>query len=296
MIAESLKVFVTVIEQKNFSRAAELLHLSQPAVSMQIRNLETEFGTKLIHRSSKQVKPTQSGEILFERAKRILQLYDEAKQEIHFLHNIVTGTLKIGASFTIGEYILPRLLAEYAAQYPHVELEVTIANTEEITQAVRSKKLDIGLIEGDVDFPDITVNPFMQDELIIVVPADASLSFSKTIPAPQLQNQIWILRESGSGTRFYQDQLLQELALTMKRSFVFSSSQAVKEAVIAGLGISLLSRWVVAKELTSGELHAVQVNEKKWYRPFSVILPQDAVVTKTMDVFIQKVKKTHDLT
>lgn len=290
MSVETLRVFVTVLEQKNFSRAAELLHLSQPGVSLQIMNLENEFGTKLIHRTPKLVRPTKAGEILYERAKKMLSLYEEAKQEVDLLQNTVSGSLHIGASFTIGEYLLPRVLAEYAQQYPQVELEVKIANTEEVTQAVRTNQLDVGLIEGEVEYKDIQIEPFMKDEMVLVMSATHPLAADEHISVDELQDQIWILRESGSGTRSFSDQLIQRFGLRMKRSFVFSSSQGVKEAVAAGLGIAVLSRWIVRKELASGELSTVSVEGNRFYRSFSILLAQDAQNTKALEVFLQKLK------
>ncbi len=287
MIVESLRVFVTVVEQKNFSRAAEVLHLSQPGVSLQIRNLEHEFGTKLIHRTPKLVKLTQAGEILYEQARQILQLYQHAKQEIDLLHNTVTGTLKIGASFTIGEYVLPHLLAEYAAQYPHVEIDVKIANTEEVSQAVRSSQIDIGLIEGDVSYKDISIKPFMKDEMLIVVPFGHPLTKKQAVTIDDMQNQVWVLRESGSGTRSYSDRLIEEYDLTVKRSYVFSSSQGVKEAVIAGLGIAVVSAWIVRKELAANEIAAISLKGKRFFRTFSILLPPQPP-TKSLEVFLQK--------
>jgi len=289
MIVETLKVFVHVIEQKNFTRAAELLHLSQPAVSLQIQNLESEFGTKLVHRSSKLVKPTEAGEILYERAKKILHLYEEAKQEVDLLHNTVKGALKIGASFTIGEYVLPRVLAEYATQYPHVEIEVKIANTDEITQAVRANQIDVALIEGEID-AEIHVEPFMSDEMVLIVPPNHPVLKQKNVSIDHLQDQIWIFRESGSGTRKYSDHFIQEFGLRVKRSFVFSSSQGVKEAVAAGLGIALVSRWIVRKELQTGDIATLQVKDYRFFRQFSILLQQNPAMTKAMEVFLQKIR------
>lgn len=290
MIVETLRVFVTVLEQKNFSRAAELLHLSQPGVSLQIMNLENEFGTKLFHRTPKQVRPTRAGEILYERAKKILSLYEEAKQEVDLLQNTVSGSLQIGASFTIGEYVLPRVLAEYALQHPQVELEVKIANTEEITQAVRTGHIDVGLIEGEAEYKDIRIEPFMKDEMVLVMAATHPLAAAEHVSVEELQDQIWILRESGSGTRSFSDRLLQRFGLRVKRSFVFSSSQGVKEAVAAGLGIAVVSRWIVRKEIASGELVMASVDGHRFFRSFSILLGENVTITKALEMFLQKLK------
>lgn len=291
MIVDTLKVFITVVEQSHFSRAAEMLNLSQPGVSLHIRNLENELGTKLIHRSPKHVKMTEDGEILYVRAKQILSLYEEAKQEINERRNVVTGTLKVGASFTIGEYILPRILAEYATQYPRVKVEVMIDNTEEVIQKIRSNQLDIGLIEGQVTHADIKVEPFMEDELIIIAPSNHPLSQLQAVKADMLQNQVWIWRETGSGTRAYSDQLIQDLNLQVKRFFIFSSSQSIKEAVAAGLGIAMLSHWTVRKELETGEIKIICIKNRKLTRQFSIIQGKHTIASKAKEVFLQKVEE-----
>ncbi|MGI2297997.1 LysR family transcriptional regulator [Paenibacillus sp. GXUN7292] len=289
MIVETLRVFVTVAEQSNFSRAAEMLNLSQPGVSLHIRNLENEFGTKLMHRSPKQVKLTEAGELLYKRAKEILSSYEAAKQDIHRLHDTVTGSLLIGASFTIGEYILPRMIAEFAEQYPQVEISLTIGNSEEIIQAIQENKLDIGLVEGNVALSDLSVTTFMKDELIIVAAAGHPLSLINSMETEFLHDQVWVQRESGSGTRAFSDQFIQQAALKVKRSYIFNSSQGVKEAVAAGLGLAILSRFVVQRELESKDLVEIPLNEIRIERNFSLIRTADSITTMAMDVFAERV-------
>lgn len=293
MIVDTLKVFVAVVEQSNFSRAAELLNLSQPGVSLHIRNLENEFGVKLVHRSSKHVKMTEAGDILYKKAKQMLTLYESAKEEIYLLRDEVTGTLKVGASFTIGEYILPYVLAEFANQYPQIDLNVTIANTEEIARSVHLNELDIGLVEGKVDYPELVVSPpFMEDQMVLVAPAHHPLCSRKSVELSMLHDQVWVLRESGSGTRAFSDQFIAEADIRVKRSYVFNSSQGVKEAAVAGLGIAMLSRLVIRKELESGELCAIPVKDKRFTRDF-LILQDKTPASETMAVkmFIQKLKQ-----
>lgn len=289
LVVDTLRVFVTVAEQSHFSRAAELLNMSQPGVSLHIRNLENEFGAHLLNRSPKHVRLTEEGEVLYRQAKQILALYEDAKQEIGLLHEVVTGSIHIGASFTIGEYILPRLLAEFATAYPEVDLQVTIGNTEEIVQGVQISKLDLGLVEGVVEGrSEIQVTPYMEDEMIIVCAPEHPLSTHRMAEVKDLQNSVWILRESGSGTRAFSDRFIQERGLSLKRSYVFNSTQGVKEAVAAGLGIALLSRWVVRKELGSGELYEIGVRGEALQRDFSLIRTKHASATLAVDMFLQK--------
>lgn len=288
---DPLKVFVTVIEQKNFSRAGDILNLSQPGVSLHIRNLENELGTKLIYRSPKQVQITEPGKILYRHAKQMLNHYETAKREINEFNNVVSGTMKIGASFTIGEYYLPKVLAEFATQYPMVDIQIIISNSNDVIQGIRSNKLDIGLIEGETDYKDIDVMPFMNDEMIVVVPPDHPLSQMDLIEGNMLQNQIWVLREQGSGTRTYSDKLLSSLELNIKKTFIFTSIQGVKEAVMAGLGIALLSRLTVQKELKSNELKTFHLKNEPLIRPFSIVKKLDFEASKAMELFLRKVEE-----
>jgi len=295
MIVDALRVFVTVVEQSHFSKAGELLNLSQPGVSLHIRNLENEFGTKLLHRSPKQVRLTEAGSILYKHAKQILAHYIEAGQEIQRLQDQVTGSIHIGASFTIGEYILPSKLAEFANQYPQVNLQVTIGNTEEIIGDVRSNQLDIGFIEGETheSDTDLTIIPYMKDEMIVVAPSDHPLSECIVVENDMLKDQVWVLREHGSGTRAFSDHFMQETAIQVKRSYVFNSSQGVKEAVSAGLGIALLSRWVVRKELASGEIKELRIKYNHLERDFSIIRHHDNTSSMALTVFLQKLLLSH---
>ncbi|TWD97951.1 LysR family transcriptional regulator [Peribacillus frigoritolerans] len=288
---DPLKVFVTVIEQKNFSRAGDILNLSQPGVSLHIRNLENELGTKLIYRSPKQVQITEPGKILYRHAKQMLNHYETAKREINEFNNVVSGTMKIGASFTIGEYYLPKVLAEFATQYPMVDIQIIISNSNDVIQGIRSNKLDIGLIEGETDYKDIDVMPFMNDEMIVVVPPDHPLSQMDLIEGNMLQNQTWVLREQGSGTRTYSDKLLSSLELNIKKTFIFTSIQGVKEAVMAGLGIALLSRLTVQKELKSNELKTFHLKNEPLIRPFSIVKKLDFEASKAMELFLRKVEE-----
>ncbi|OKP66551.1 LysR family transcriptional regulator [Paenibacillus sp. P3E] len=288
MIVDALNVFVTVVEQSHFSKAGELLGLSQPGVSLHIRNLENEMGTKLLHRSPKQVRMTEAGAILYKHAKQILSHYEEAGREIRLLRDEVTGNLHIGASFTIGEYILPAKLAAFAKQYPLVSLQLTIGNTEEIIAAVRMNQLDVAFIEGETTDPELVIIPYMKDEMIIVAPPGHPLAESLAVEKDMLQEETWVLREHGSGTRAFSDHFLQESGVTMKRSYVFNSSQGVKEAVSAGLGLAILSRWIVRKELAGGEISELRLRQRLLEREFLIIRHKGNPESMAVQMFIEK--------
>lgn len=288
MINDPLKIFVTVVENKDFSHAAQELYLSHPNITTQIQSLEEELGTKLIDSSSKHLELTQSGEIYYEYAKQILLLQDKAKQEIKRISNGVTGYLKVGASFTIGEYILPFVVAEFAAQYPKVEIETSIANTREIIQGVRANSLDIALVEGEVDPSDILVRPLMEDEIILLVPNHHPLARLPIVTTEHLQDQVWILRESGSGTRAFSDKLFKEWGINVRKSYIFGSGQAIKQAVTAGLGIALVSRWIVRKELNAKELKTIRIKGNALTRSFYLIGPKNQEKSEAMEGFTEQ--------
>lgn len=288
---ESLVVYVTVVEQRNFSRAAELLHLSQPGVSLQIRNLEKELGVKLMNRSPKWVKLTEAGELFYRRAKEMLNLYESVKLDLARLNDTVSGSLHIGASFTIGEYVLPRLFSSFAKQYPDVDMGMTIANSTEIVSALRENKIEVGLIEGSIEAADLEVVHFMKDELIIVAAENHPLSRTGAVEVGVLQDQIWVLRESGSGTRSFSNHFLAQAGLRMKRSYEINSSQGVKEAVANGLGISILSKWVVRREIETGKLIEIPVQGLSLERDFSIVRLTGHVPSRGNEVFVERLVK-----
>jgi len=288
MFIDPLKIFVTVVELKNFSHTAEELYFSNPNFSSQIKSLEQDLDTELFNKSSTHLELTQAGEIYYKYAKQILTLQDRAKEEINNLSNMVTGNLKVGGSYTIGEYILPFAVAEFAVHYPGVEIDTSIANTEEIIQAVRNNQLDIGIIEGEVNHTDIRIHSIMDDELIVVVPNQHPLAKLPIVTSEHLQNQVWILRESGSGTRAFSDKLIKEWGINVRKTYTFGSGQAIKQAVTAGLGIALVSRWIVRKELNAKELKSLRIKGKRLTRSFYLIEPKNHETTEVIEAFTEQ--------
>ncbi|AMA73075.1 MULTISPECIES: LysR family transcriptional regulator [Aneurinibacillus] len=286
MYYDALRTFITVVEEKSFTRAGEKLRLSQPSVSLHIKHLETEFQAKLIDRSPKHLYVTTAGKMLYERAKQIVNLYEKTKEDIYAHQHTVTGKLRIGASFTIGEYVLPVLLADFSRRYSEVEVEVTIGNTKRIAEAVKLLQMDIGLIEGQTSDKELRITPFMQDEMVLVVPIAHPLAARGTVTPDELQDETWVVREEGSGTRVYSDYVIRAFGLRVKKMITLSSNQGVKEAVIAGLGITLLSRWVVKKHLQHGELAELSLQSEPFLRRFSYIYPAHAERTRLVEVFL----------
>ncbi|WP_350302508.1 LysR family transcriptional regulator [Peribacillus frigoritolerans] len=292
MYYDALKTFVTLVEVKNFTKTAEILLMSQPSVSLHIKKLEEEFQTKLFLRSPKFLKVTLTGEILYDRAKQMITIYEQTRQDIQEHDRSIKGELKIGASFTIGEYILPSLLIDLQEDYPELELQVVIGNTEEIVQAVRLYKVDIGLIEGQTNEKELSVHPFMQDELFIVSSNNHELANKDEVEITDLHDQAWVTREVGSGTREYLNHVIRSNGLKIKSILTISSNQGIKETLIKnGLGLALLSRSVIERDVQNKILSIIQVKNESFNRTLSYVYSPIMEDKKNVKTFITELNK-----
>jgi LysR family transcriptional regulator, transcriptional activator of the cysJI operon len=287
---DELKTFVTLAGVKNFTKTAELLTMSQPSVSLHIKNLEQEFQTVLFKRSPKFLQITPTGEILYERAKQMIAMYEQTRQDILEHHHSIKGKLTIGASFTIGEYVLPALLIDLQTAYPELELHVVIGNTEEIVGLVRLYQVDIGLIEGQTNEKDLLVEPFMKDELFLVASADHELANKDEVTIQNLQDQTWITRENGSGTREYLNHVIRSNGLKVKSFITISSAQGIKETLINGMGLSLLSYSVIEREIQQGILSIIDL-ANSFTRTFSMVYSPIMIEKKNVNTFIGSVRE-----
>ncbi|MRX56077.1 LysR family transcriptional regulator [Bacillus sp. HMSC76G11] len=291
MYYDALKTFVTLAEIKNFTKTAENLRMSQPSVSLHIKNLEKEFQTTLFLRSPKFLQITPTGEILYDRAKRMITLYEQTRQDILEHQNSIKGELKIGASFTIGEYILPSLLLDLQTEYPELELQVLIGNTEEIIQSVRMHQVDIGLIEGQTNEKELSVHPFMQDELFIVSSKNHELASKEEVTFSDLQNQPWVTREVGSGTREFLNHVIRTNGLKVKSLLTISSNQGIKETLINGMGLSFLSQSVIERDVQNQNLSIIKMKNQSFTRTLSYIYSpviEDKKIVKTFISALQE--------
>ncbi|ASS92526.1 LysR family transcriptional regulator [Peribacillus simplex] len=292
MYYDALKTFVTLVEVKNFTKTAEILLMSQPSVSLHIKKLEEEFQTKLFLRSPKFLKVTLTGEILYDRAKQMITIYEQTRQDIQEHDKSIKGELKIGASFTIGEYILPSLLIDLQEDYPELELQVVIGNTEEIVQAVRLYKVDIGLIEGQTNEKELSVHPFMQDELFIVSSNNHELANKDEVEITDLHDQAWVTREVGSGTREYLNHVIRSNGLKIKSILTISSNQGIKETLIKnGVGLALLSRSVIERDVQNKILSIIQVKNESFNRTLSYVYSPIMKDKKNVKTFITELNK-----
>lgn len=285
-----LDIFLAVVRHRSFSKAAKALHITQPAVSMNIQALESYYGTKLFNRNNKSVTLTESGRALYKYAEQIMDLYDQARQALMKIEQTITGKLAIGASLTIGEYIVPKTLGLFKHMYPKVDIHLTVANTRDIEKHMLNHAVDIGLVEGPIDSPDLQLKPFMEDRLTVVIPPDAQLSPDGIITLDQLKAMPLILRERGSGTRFIMETQLKKAGLDVSRLHVImelGSTQAIKEAVEAGLGSAIISQCAVTKEIRAGTLKTANIQGVDMKRYFYTVSPVHKALTPAAAEFME---------
>jgi LysR family transcriptional regulator, transcriptional activator of the cysJI operon len=285
-----LSVFISVADKRNFSRAAEELHMTQPAVSQQIQLLEKYIGAKLLLRTNKSVKLTKAGEIVYLHAKEITGLYKRMSMLVNELNNEPTGVLKIGASYTFGEYVLPHILANMRNLFPNITPSVQIGNTRDIAKAIISHEIDVGIVEGEISHTNIYIKTVSTDQMYIVAGGKYPIYYNKEVTLRQVEQENWIVREEGSGTRDATEKLFQSLQIRPARLMEFGSTQLIKEAVEAGLGISYLSELSVKKERLLGTIQLLNVKGTPIKRNFSVITESPELHTKSMNLFIELIE------
>lgn len=247
--------------------------------------LEEYYGAKLFAESGKRVELTRAGSVLFSYAKEILDLHGAARRAVADLMERVSGKLTIGASLTIGEYVLPRMLAAFSRRYPEVHYSVMIGNTELIHERALEGSVDVALVEGHIEDEKLYVEEFLHDELVLIVSKQHLLARKKYVVREDLETVTFIMREEGSGTRLALEEVLREISLNPARTITLGSTQAIKEAVEAGLGISFLSKWTLRKELQLGLLKVVRVKDINIQRGFYFIRRKDRFESRAAGEF-----------
>lgn len=255
----NLKTFVTVAELRHFARAAGVCNVSQPAVSHQIAQLEQEVGAKLLNRAARRVSLTVAGEVMLEEARRILAAVDRARERMQTVTSGAIGRIRLGASATPGLYLLPPLLASYRAAHPTFDLQFEIGGVDQICERVARNDLDMAIIAGRPPTHELRAKPLCRDELVAVRCPAGSHDSLKALRRPDLENACWIVREEGSATRRELDAWLHRHRLRPARLMTFHGPDAVKRAVIAGLGIAIASTMTVDEDLKARRLVQIDV-------------------------------------
>lgn len=254
---DRLVVFRAVAQERSFTRAADLVHLTQPGVSKHIKHMEEYLGVPLFDRLGRKVALTQAGEILLEATEEVFALAGAAEQRIRDLSGMRAGRLRLAASFPVGIYILPRVVAAYRKAHPAVNLKLQMATSEAIASEVAANRADIGLVSGQVHDPRLISRQFLSDDLVVIVPRAHKWPSSRRITATDLLTETFIVAARGAGVRSIIEERLRAKGLVLENVLNFVNSEGVKHAVEAGLGISVQPRSIVQREIAAGSLRAL---------------------------------------
>lgn len=287
MNERQLKIFYEVATKLSMTEAANSLFMSQPAISQTIKDLEKEYCVNFFDRIGKKLYLTNDGEIFLSYARRILNLCDECSKEIKSSKDLKTGQLRIGASTTIGIYILTDIIGKYTKANKGIDVSITIENTINIVNLILENKIDFAYVEGPVHSDEIIVEDFCDDELVVITSVEHPFAKQKSIDIKYLEKEKVIMREKGSGTREVFENLLASKNITIGKSLELGNTEAIKKAVEAGLGISCISRRAVQREVEYGKLAIINLNDIKILRKLSVVYHKDKNLSDLFKSFLQ---------
>ncbi|KAF1053840.1 MAG: HTH-type transcriptional activator CmpR [Stenotrophomonas maltophilia] len=279
-----LQIFCAVARHGSTSAAAEAIALSQSATSASLNELEAQLSTRLFDRVGKRLQLNEVGRCFLPQAQRLIDGMQQLEQQFS-ASGVPSASLNVAASSTIGNYVLPRLLASFSAREPGVRVVDSIGNTGSVVADVTRFSVDIGLIEGPCREPGLLVEPWLEDELILVAAPGHRLADQARVSLAELRAAHWLLREPGSGTREEVSHALLGHLHYLPDSQDMGSSEAIKHSVMAGLGISCLSRWVVAEQLASGALVALRTGLPPLRRHFYMLRQHDKFLSSGFERF-----------
>lgn len=282
-----LKVFHVTAGMQSFTRAAEALFLTQPGISKYIKDLEEYYGTRLFDRLGKKVVLTQAGEILYARTETIFGMIDQMKVELDELQGMDRGVLHIGASITLGVYVLPEVLGRFRTRYPRVNINLDITVNSQVAENIIANRIDVGFLGAPVNDERIKIEPFMQDDLVLIVPVSHEWSLRDAVDPHDLPGVTFIYPRQGSGTRDIIEKRLAAAGIVLKNTLEIGHTEAVKKAVEAGLGVSILSRNAVLREEHLGIIKPLCVSGIDLKRTFCFAYRKDKYLSRVTGTFLQ---------
>lgn len=295
MNLNQLRVFAAVAKEQSITRAAQVLKISQPAVSKQLADLEAAVGTPLVDRLPRGIRLTEAGNVLEEHARRIFTTEALAETQLQQLLGLARGKLAVGASTTIGSYLIPELFGRFHRSYPQVELELQIANTAVIQAQLKDDRLDLGLTEGFAEAEGLEVQVVAHDEMVMIVSPKSPILKKSPITAAALTQLPMLMREHGSGTRDVIEAALAERGVEIRPAMSLGSTEALKRAVAAGLGAAIVSRLAVEFELQMGVLAEVDVADLKIRRALHLLQLRGKTPSPAAAAFLAMLPQTATL-
>lgn len=293
MLDFRLRVFQSVARNLSFTKAANELYITQPAVTKHIKELESEFEVKLFDRIGNKIQLTQAGQIFQRYADSILALHNELNFELHQLSGTYEGNLRIGASTTISQYVIPPMLAKFHERYPEINLSLVNGNTEFIEQQLLESQIDIGIVEGKPGNPDIRYVPFLNDELFVFV-STQNRRIPESVSNEEFLKLPLVLRERGSGTLEIIEKNLHNEHINPKKlniQMFLGSTEAIKSFVKTGNGAGIVSRFAIEPELSGGIFRRVATPGLKFDRQFYFVSQQGPEPTGLVKLFLNFLRK-----
>jgi DNA-binding transcriptional LysR family regulator len=289
-----LEVFCKVVELKSFTKAAEALRLSQPTASEHIRTLEQILGEKMIDRLGREVLPTPAGRVFYQYARNIVQMRDEAIEALDQFKGKLGGHLILGASTIPGAYFLPKFIASFKAAHPSVRITLRISDTAEVSNDVLQGSASVGVVGSRPNDRRLVLEKLFSDELVLAVYPEHPWTKKRKIDLDELDGEPFILREVGSGTRSVMSRMLQELGFDTSRLEVVAemgSTEAVRQGIKAGIGVSILSYQAVAEDFDHGLLSPVKINDMRLTRPLYLIQRKNRQPSPVASAFTDYLRK-----
>jgi DNA-binding transcriptional LysR family regulator len=288
MTIRQLETFLALAHDGSFTRAARRLHLSQPTLSEHIQELEREIGQPLFARRYREVALTEAGRTLEPYASRVMSTLQAATQAVAELDGLQHGSLVIGASTTPGIYVLPRVIGRFRAAYPGITLSLQIANSRTVEERVRAARLDVGVVGGHLlGVGERCLSAGIVDELVLIVPPGHPWARRRTVGVDQIRGQALLMREDGSATRHVTERALRQAGVDCRVAMELDHTEAIKEAVIAGLGIAIVSAHAVRRELATRHLAALHVKGMELRRHFHVIHGEGRTLSGSAQAFVR---------
>ena len=281
-----LRIFCAVARLAGFTKASEALYISQPAVSAQVKALERAVGAPLVEREGRNIRLTEAGRLVYEHGQQIFAIGNSLGRAVDALLGLEAGRLAIAASTTPGDYLLPPIIGAFKERHPKVEVELRIANTQAIIRSLAQREVDLGFIGDPVEHPDLSLLQFRLDEIALFVDPKHPWARRKAIGAKDLAGSRVILREPGSATRKWSEESLRSLGVHYTVAMELGSNEAVKRAVMAGLGVGMLSRFALDLEVATGALRPVPVKGFKPQRWLYVAHNRHARFTPAQQAFL----------
>lgn len=289
MTIRHLRIFITVYQKESITGAAGILHMTQPAVSLAIKELENHYQIRLFDRIGKRIYTTAQGKWLYEYALHIVSLFDEMEERVKTWNN--KGGLRIGSSITIGNFILPKLVCEFQKQYPDIEVNVFIHNTDTIERKLLDNQIDFALVEGQNNYEQLKSERLMDDPLCFICSSKSELAQKKSVTLKELEGYPMILREKGSAVRDTIDESMGYYQMNYKVIWESVSTQAIIRAVSQNLGISILPYLLVKDNLKQKAVSLVEVSDFSISRAFSIIYHKNKYFTPVAKKFIKLCRK-----